>query len=460
MQLFNSLVTRSVLGGVILLFSILAMNAAHQLSREIQTSASVWQAKLEVLTANINKLGQLAANYKENAPRDFVSYERDLAVFYQQFQQHLETTDSDYRMLTQVADTLTANPLFQWFNHTETPTHVALESQAVVVQSWRLFRNDLNDALGDPAQPRLEWGAEQILTHEEALFKDAASLANKVTTAGQWIDQRSQDFNSTILAVVAFYVLISFASFLLFVIRPVVRTARACKQVADGQYGLKVALNGSGETRDLQQAFNELSARAALMLDLVGQLSRSGNVTDKLDTILANSREALGVNWIGFLQLSENSAQLANSVPENIQRDWKHRQVSLHKSLGKQLASIGQDQWLDINNLAETALRHHDERFLRELHKHTSATHVMGYGFLCPQGHRFVLLFTTRNATGFGNHQQELMRALAQLMVNAVIDGMENSAQPSLHDTNQGIHSASEDSVVDLEADIIALQPR
>lgn len=462
MQLLNSLVTRSVLGGVILLASIIVMSIAHQLSRDVQTATSLWQNKLEVLTDDIGTLGQLAANYKQNAPRDFASYERDLAVFYQQFQQHMDMLDNDYRALTETADTLNANPLFQWFNQSETPTATAMATQDAVMQSWHLFRKDLDEALGDPAQPRLEWGAERIIDREEALFSDAANLSNQVTTAGQWIDQRSQDFNQTILIVVAAYVLISFATFLMFVIRPVVRTARACKQVADGQYGLNVDLNGSGETRELQQAFNELSARAALMLNLVGQLSRNGNVTDKLNTILAHSQEALGVNWIGFLELQEDRVALSNSVPENINRDWKHRHVSTNKSLGKQLSTTGQGQWLDIDNLTELALRHHDERFLRELHKHTSATHVMGYGFLCPRKHRFVLLFTTRHEDGFRQHQQELMRTLAQLMVNAVIDGMDNEAAPQGRQTpaSASTTSTSDLEVVDLEADIAALQAR
>ena len=459
MQLLNSLVTRSVLGGVILLASIFAMSIAHNLSRDVQTSTSLWQSKLEVVTDDIGTLGQLALTYKDNAPRDFASYERDLAVFYQQFQQHVAMLDNDYRALTSTANTLTTNPLFQWFNQSETPTATALATQQAVIQSWHLIRQDLDEALGDPAQPRLEWGAEQIINREEALFSDAANLANQVATAGQWVDQRSQDFNQTMLILVAAYVLISFTTFLMFVIRPVVRTARACKQVADGQYGLNVDLNGSGETRELQQAFNELSARAALMLNLVGQLSRNGSVNDKLNTILAHSQEALGVNWIGFLELQEERVALSDSVPENINRDWKYRHVSTAKSLGKQLSTIGQGQWLDINNLTELALRHHDERFLRELHKRTSATHVMGYGFLCPRQHRFVLLFTTRHEEGFRPHQQELMRTLAHLMVNAVIDGMDNDAlsQAGLSPASPAADALE---VVDLDADIAALQAR
>lgn len=463
MPFFNSLITRSVLGGVLLLFSIIAMNAGHQWSRDLQGSASVWQTKLEVLTDDLGKLSQLAMNYKDNAPRDFVSYERDLAVFYGQFQRQLEALDNDYRMLNQVSNDLNANLLFQWFNQSESPANAALALQSNVVQSWNIFRSDLNETLGDPAQPRLEWGAEQILAREDALFQQAANLSNQVITAGQWIEERNQNFNDTMLVLVAVYVLISFATFLLFVIRPVVRTAKACMQVADGQYGLSVDVTGSGETRQLQEAFNELSARAALMLDLVGQLSRTGNITDKLNTILNHSQNALGVNWVGFVELSDDGALLSKSVPADIDRDWKHRRVSLNKSLGKQLTSIGQDQWLDISNLAEMALKHHDERFLRELHKHTDATHVMGYGFTCPRQHRFVLLFTTRLESGFSQHQQELMRALARLMVNAVIDGMDNepsSPAATTHKISTGSSVSQDETVVDLSADIDALQAR
>ena len=474
MSFFNSLITRSLLGGFLLLLSILAMNTGHQWSRDLQSSTTVWQTKLDTLTDELVKLGHLARNYKDNAPRDFVSYERDLAVFNGQFQAQLQALDTDYQLLERVTGQLNNNPLFQWLNQDDTAASVAMAQQQTVVQSWQVFRADLNETLGDPDQPRLEWGAEQIMAREESLFQQAAELSKQVDTAALWIEQRNQNFNDTMLILVALYVLVSFATFLLFVIRPVVRTAKACQEVSDGQYGLSVDVTGSGETRQLQEAFNELSARAALMLDLVGQLSRTGNITDKLNTILNHSQTALGVNWVGFVELSDDGALLSKSVPVDLDRDWKHRRVSLNKSLGKQLSNIGKDEWLDISNLAETALKHHDERFLRELHKHTNATHVMGYGFTCPKQHRFVLLFTTRVEAGFSHHQQELMRALAKLMVNAVIDGMDNEAQTaapahaqtgsvsdrSVSDQSADMNAEPEHNIVDLSADIAALQSR
>ncbi len=431
MRVFDSLVTRSILGGILLLFSIVLMSAGHNLSQNLQTTASVWQTNADALTADLDRLGQLAHHYKNNAPRDFESYERDLAVFYQQFQQQLQTLESGYAMLTTTSNQLTDNPLYHWLNDAESPAITAINAQVAAARSWALFRNDLNDALGNLDEPRLEWGADRIIASEDALYQSTINLGRKIATARNWLNQRSDNVNHSILLLVALYVVLSFSTFLMFVIRPVVQTANACKHVADGEYGLRVKLNGSGETRQLQRAFNELSARAALMLNLVGQLSRSGNISDKLSTILSNSQEALGVNWVGFMELGTDGATLAQSVPPVIDHGWKYRKVSLNKSLGRQISSIGRDEWLSIDNLAEMSLKHHDERFLREMHKRTAATHVMGYGFQCPLQHRFVLLFTTKNSKGFDTHQQELLRALANLMVNAVIDGMDLEPAPS-----------------------------
>lgn len=433
MNWLNSLVTRFVTGSVLLFLGVLLLGYVHQQSLQLQTDLSRWQGQADILVMHTNQLQALAQHYKTNAPRDYESYERDLQVFYGQFSGHLALISADQDLIRDYEQVISHNPLMPWLMRVSALTGNQETSQQAVATPnfWNGFATQMQETLGDPQEPRLEWASELVLEQFPLLQASVEAQQARAKAATALFNASSQQLNYLVVALVSAFILAGFIAFSFKVIRPVLRTARACQQVAAGDYGLHVPLDGSGETRQLQQAFNELSSRAALMLDLVGDLNRHESVPARLAAILDNSREALGVNWIGLMHLETDSARLQASVPAAIDYDWKHRQLSLNKSLGKRFNDTGAHQWLDLSNLAELALRHHDERFLRELHKNTMASQVMGYGFTCPRQHRFLLMFSTRHKEGFNAQQQSLMQTLAHLMVNSIIDSMPADPAPS-----------------------------
>lgn len=430
MKWLNSLVFRFVTGSVLLLLGVLLLGYVHQQSLQLQSDIGRWQGQADILVKHTRQLQELAQHYKTNAPRDYESYERDLLVFYRQFSGHLDLMTADQELIRDYEQVISQNLLMPWLQRlSATPVNDSLPV-AATRDDWKNFVIRMQETLGNPQEPRLEWASELVLEQFPLLLASAEQQQLTARTATALFNSSSQQLNYLVVAMLSAFILAGFMAFIFKVIRPVLRTAHACQQVAAGEYGLNVALDGSGETRQLQQAFNELSSRAALMLDLVGNLNRHESVPARLAAILDNSREALGVNWIGLMYLQNDSARLQASVPASIDYDWKHRQLSLNKSLGKRLNDTGSHQWLDLSNLPELALRHHDERFLRELHKNTMATQVMGYGFTCPRQHRFLLMFSTRHTSGFSPQQQSLMQTLARLMVNAIIDSMPAEPAP------------------------------
>lgn len=229
------------------------------------------------------------------------------------------------------------------------------------------------------------------------------------------------------LGFIMLYLLTALVLFVNRIIRPVLSTTLACETVAAGEYGTKVELNGSGETRRLQKAFNELSARSKLMMDMLGDVNQPGNVGEKLERIYGSGYEALGCSWIGLMAFEADKIQLNASVPAMLDTGFRHRHVSLNKALGKDLLNTLKSGWLNIDSLKTLTLNRHDERFLRELYKHTHANHVVGYPFRCPQHNNFILLFTSNDAEGFSDQQIELIKALSKLMADAIISGMNDN---------------------------------
>ena len=90
MTIFKSLMTRFLLGASLMILFLALLSIGQKYASDIQKMFTNWQAQADKILLDIASLQQQAQHYKINAPRDFDSYHRDVAVFYQQFRQQLE----------------------------------------------------------------------------------------------------------------------------------------------------------------------------------------------------------------------------------------------------------------------------------------------------------------------------------------------------------------------------------
>ncbi len=397
---------------------------ALQQSNQLRQELSAWYNSSLELERQTSALEQLADHYKRNAPRDYDSYNRDVRVFYQQFLQALQTLDNATAVQHQLQPTFAAT-LPGW------PTATSLAAQQTAnhwQHQWQQFQQGFTQALGNPKEPRLEWAAEHVLKNSAELGVLNQQLQNAIKDAEMELTQRQAQGQQWVMIALIALVLMLLALLSWRVVRPMVRTARACEQVALGHYGLQIKEDGSAETRQLQQAFNQLSARSKLMLDLVKNIHQPADTHSKLAQLFDSGRSALGINWLGLVNIEANSIKLSHSAPAALDMDWHHRHISPHKALGQELLSSFDKQWLSLSDIRQLAISRHDERFLRELHKNTLATQVVGYPFRCPQHKQFILLFSTRQKTGFDQQQTELIRTLVPLMADALLDSFQQSS--------------------------------
>lgn len=425
MTIFKSLMTRFLLGASLMILFLALLSIGQKYASEIQKMFTNWQAQADKILLDIASLQQQAQHYKLNAPRDFDSYHRDVAVFYQQFRQQLEALHRSFEKANDSAHLISSHPAFNYLAQEGSPLLKAIQQQATWHAYWGDFTEQLQQQLGDPNEPRLEWAAEYIIDNQQTLSGQAAALSHHVLMANSGFSDTANRLNMSLIVVIVVYLTLAIILFAIRVLRPVLATTRACERVATGHYGEKVALSGVGETRRLQHAFNELSARSKLMMDMLNDVHRPGGVPEKLQSIYDSGKEALGSNWIGLIALDTNSIHLHSSVPDALDVNFRHRNVSPHKAFAKDLQHAFNDGWLTIRSLRQLSLNRHDERFLRELHKNTLSTEIVGYPFSCPKHNRFILLFSSNQKTGFSQQQTQLIKALSKLMADAIIAGLD-----------------------------------
>ncbi len=424
MNIRKNIMAQFMVGALLLVLCLVVLTLSQQKASDIQSQLRDWQGQVSKLELDVASIQQQAQHYKLNAPRDFESYNRDVAVFYKQFQQRLASI-SRTTLDTQIpVQNLQGNAAYKMLFSNETAIGIAMKQQQSWQVFWATFLKNLEQEIGSPSEPRLEWAADHIISTQENLSKRTHTLYAKVEHANQWFSQRYELISWLISASVLVFISSILALFAQFIVRPIISTTKVCKEVAAGNYGKKVIVNGVGEARQLQEAFNDLSTRSKLLMDMLGDINKPGDVNTKLQRIYNNGKEALGCSWIGLMVIDEGRAELNSSVPAALDANFKHRHVTLNKAFGRDLVTARDSKWLDLPALRQLSIKRHDERFLRELHKNTMAQHIVGYPFKCPKHNDFILMFACNLENGFSQQETDMIKALSKLMADGIIDGL------------------------------------
>jgi len=428
MNLRKNIMAQFIFGASLLVLCLLLLIVSQQQAASIQNQLRDWQGSVSKLELDVASLQQQAQHYKLNAPRDFESYNRDVAVFYKQFQQLLGSITQGIQQADILATELQQSPGYDLLFSGESDIALAVKQQQSFKLFWGTFLQNLNQEIGSPQEPRLEWAADHIIATQTNLSNRIDTLYQTVVQANQWFSKSYEVFSWVVSASVLVFISLILALFAQLIVRPIVSTTKVCQEVAAGNYGKKVNVNGIAEAKQLQEAFNDLSSRSKLLMDMLGDVNKPGNVTTKLQRIYNSGKDALGCSWIGLMAFDENRAQLNASVPAALDANFKHRHVTLNKAFGRDLLSALDTQWLDLPGLRQLSIKRHDERFLRELHKNTMAQHIVGYSFQCPKHNEFILMFACNLEEGFSPQQVDIIKALSKLMADGIISGLEYKA--------------------------------
>jgi len=418
----QSLLIKFLLGAFVLISLIVSYGyfnfAANQLLKDLDQELNVSSRIL----LELSQLREKSQQYKLNAPRDWDSYNRDVAVFYKDFSKQINDINNDFSILSGLA--ISPSPFASYGDYNQRIEYLS-ETNRQLKSQWEEFETQLSEKIGSRDEPRLEWGAEYIIENIGNLTRNLQSANDKAQALSLEFEEFREIIALVMMTVIIVYLLITFLLMIFHVIKPVMNVAESCEIAASGEYGLQVDENASGEIKRLQKAFNELSSRSQLMMELVNTSHQGDSTRERISNIFNSGHKALGVNWIGLIALGEEQAQLANSSPALLDDGWRHRTISLHKAFGRELVASFEEQWLQIKDISKLALQRHDERFLRELHHNTFATEVAGFPFKCPKQHNFILLFSTPNEGGFNKKQLKLLRSLTSQMADNIVSSFD-----------------------------------
>jgi signal transduction histidine kinase/HAMP domain-containing protein len=402
---------------MVLLFAGAGLYAIGAFQRQLAYDALVEIAGRLELTAE--QIHAQAMNYKQNAPRDYRTYYRDVRLYYQDLTTHVATFDQVVDAFMKDDFSHEAPTPLPWMRpHLGSGVRVAIRD---LEQAWETWRQALFDAIGEDAEePRLEWAAEHIIAEHDVLGDATASLTQALRdwTASEY---RRMVQGAIGVAIVAVMVAAGLLVMLRYrVLAPLRRAIGGFQRVADGDFGHRLPVEGSTEILDLTGSFNRLSVRLDLLYQLIGRLQQGNDLDELLAFLSREFRDLLGFDWIGvvFIDDARASARVETAWLDGEPQPSNRRLFRLQDTL---LESVLADQSpIYIADAVARAGNNPAYEFLG----HLVALGMKDAMFLplTPQTQTpipAVVVFSTRQQSGFDTPQRRLLGNIAQLLTQA-----------------------------------------
>lgn len=403
--------------GLVLLFTGAGLYAVGAFQRQLAYDALVEIAgRLELTAEQIHAQGM---NYKQNAPRDYPTYYRDVRLYYRDLTTHVATFD-------QVVDAFMKGD----FSHAvPTPLPWMMPRLGTGVtrairdleQDWKTWRGALFEAMGeDTEEPRLEWAAEHIIA-DHAVLGDATATLTQALRDWTASEYRKVVQGALGVAVVAILVAVGLLMILRYrVLAPLRRTIAGFQRVADGDFGHRTPVEGSTEIRELTGSFNRLSVRLDLLHQLIRRLQQGSDLDELVGFLSREFRDLLGFDWIGvvFIDDARANARVETGWLDGAQQPNDRR---LYRLQGTLLESALADA-VPIH-VADAVTR------VRENPAYEFLAHLVALGMrdaiflpLTAQTQTpvpAVAVFATRRPEGFDAARRRLLGNIAQLLTQA-----------------------------------------
>jgi signal transduction histidine kinase len=349
---------------MIAVFSAASLYAVSALQRQIDYDAVVDIAARLELTAG--QMQMQAINYKENAPRDYETYYRDVRLYFQDLTAQIALFDAVVEgfMSGDLSDVL-GGPT----QRVRIGAQPALQEAVTdLKRAWESHRRGITLALGeDTEEPRLEWAAEYNLDRLPVLEAATTTLTRQLR---QWAKAEHQRISLLAVALIAATTLVALGALALLhyrTLRPLRRTIGAFARVADGDFGHAVPVVGSSEIRELSARFNALSARLDLLFQLIDRLQRGDDLDEVVGFLGREFRELLRFDWIAVVLVNPHGAtvRVEASSLDGAKEPANGRPFRLPDSLLQHALAGGAP--MHIPDMTETAAAHPRYELLRDM---------------------------------------------------------------------------------------------
>lgn len=300
---------------LVLLFA--GTTAFTYFTSQAQRSSSAVLFLAGQLQVTARHLASQAMNYEQNAPRDYLTYSRDLRLYYQDLMRDMEIFQriADAFMHEDFAPAVTGLPEAV-FHSLDPQTRTAVHEVEMV---WEQFNHELMEALGnDPEMPRLESAAKYIIAHQGKLDQVTGRMLDTLRDQTHLRLHQLNRVNQLALMLTIMIALGFVYWFYRKVLVPLDTAVKGFRKVAQGEFGHKIELQSDNELRWLAEGLNHLSSRLNGIFGLIGRLQQGSNLDETLEFVAEEFAGLLPLDWVGalFVLGGGNTIKLDRSYTE------------------------------------------------------------------------------------------------------------------------------------------------
>jgi HD-GYP domain-containing protein (c-di-GMP phosphodiesterase class II)/HAMP domain-containing protein len=272
--------------------SVYALESAQR--RQLEQALVADAARLQ-LAAGLMR--QQALNYLSTPARDYPTYYRDVKLYYQDLLTHMAAFEQHLGIDATGSD------------HAPVLMHHRVAAEAI--RSWARFRDGLSDALGEDAErPRLEWAAEYILEHGEALDAVMRTLHDSLQETamnGMAAHQRMIRVSS----VTALVIMLAAVWWLhAWVLRPLKETSEGFRDAAQGDFSHQLPVHGRNEIGLMTESFNSLTSRLCALFMLIDRMQQAEDPERMLTVIWPELKSLVPLDWAGLVIASPDGTSV------------------------------------------------------------------------------------------------------------------------------------------------------
>lgn len=283
------------------------------------------------LSGQLRVISQLIVNhsaaYADNAPRNYKSYYRDVALYNKQLQTLIFRYD---RIIDSFKARKLAPELFQneFLTFRKNQKHIpkisakfdsitctwnetARNELVIASKAWDKFKDGLTKELGsNKKEPRLEAAAQYVLYNEDNLILSSTNLSaafrnmmeyklNQIT----WLNKISI-LLSLLIAITIFIVIYKK------VFKPMSMTVEAFKRVALGELSHQVDVSDTTELGQLTSSFNRLTAKINSLFGLTNRIYQATSLDEIIKFIYQEFNTLLPIEWVAMLRMDVSEDNL------------------------------------------------------------------------------------------------------------------------------------------------------
>lgn len=356
-------------------------------------------------------MGMQAMHYKQNAPRDYPTYYRDIRLYYQDLEHARRRLGTILRAFAEghLPPSLQSHHAAADF---ELPPATARLARTLY-RDWQAFDATLTEKLGDPKEPRLEWASEWVLERHQALSDRVAAFLESLEHELEAHTERALLAGKAMLLASVGLMLAVLAWFYARVLAPLQLAVRGFRRVAAGDFSHRVPVPGDNEIGWLVATLNLATGRLDALLRILTRLQRTSGLDDALATLAEALPGLVPVDWVGMLvlapdgrmrfELAYDDGRRAGPVQQDFTLAGTLLQECLHSGAPLHIADVGATTRLDSHY-----------RFLKVLHQQ-GRNEAVFMPILGNEPRVGVLVLAARTPNSFTPEHLELLNNLSSL---------------------------------------------